>query len=301
MTNFAKYWQQFDVLNYEEQNTYSPASPPEHLNFTFDTIGQIIPISLGNVRLGLKIIWVFGTDGTAPNVDTGYNKLALSEDAANGATTLVFGSGNIPSWLVAGTLLIEVGTYTVGTVGSDNITISPALDHSIPAGTILTFVKPYVNTGESGLPPSSGTPAPTITFAAALSHPLDPEELGDVVAFFDGATQTFSLDDGGLVLPPDWSITNQEQLANSLSGAIIYPGTEGQQTAPLIVADKGASITNAFRGLRYIILQDYPIVGSGGTALPRLSVVFRRTNLLPRPTGPGATNATAVTFAAGSA
>lgn len=295
----------------------SAAANPPNLQFTYDTIGQIIPISIGHCRLGLKTIWVAGVDGSdTVGVTTPNNDLTLSSDAAKGDTALIFGHGNIPSWLVVGTQVegaSVLGAITAGTVVTDvtddMVTISIALGVACPAGTIFGFIKPVISSGDSGIPiiglgggagstdsAGIGTPAPTITFAAALCQPIDPEEIGNITEVFDGSTQTYSLDGGGLTLPPDWTVTNQQQLATSLGNAIVYPGTEGQEPSPLIVADKGANITNAFRGLRYIIFIDYPIIGSGGSAMPRISIVWRRLTDIPR----SSSNATAVTFAAGA-
>jgi len=299
-------------------NVTAPSSNPSHLKFTYDTIGQTIPRSIGHCRLPLKTIWVAGVDGTTSDGVAGADKaIASTADNVAGDTTVFFGYP-LPSWLIAGLLVtpaMVVGgvtipstqSYTVMTVSDDHITISPSLLFAYPSGSLFYFVTvPLLFTsGASGLSSLGtastvgiGTPAPTMTFAAALCEPIDPSELGNITEVFDGATQTYSLDGGGLTLPPDWSVTNQQQLAASLNGAIVYPGTEGQLPAALIVADKGASITNAFRGLRYIILQDYPIVGSGGTSLPRLSIVWRRSTTLAR--RKTSSNATAVTFASGA-
>ncbi len=304
----------------------SPAGAPPQLQFTYDTIGQVIPISIGHVRLGLKTIWVAGVDAggtpgsaTSGGVTTVGGDLLTTEDAAAGDTTLVFGSipggltvgspilgSNVPGVIVYGSVVTDVPT------GETSITISPPLAGALPAGSTIGYSAVYTYQGaDSGLPPiglgdipsagtGTGVPAPTITFAAALCAPIDPEEIGNITAVFDGSTQTYSLDQGGLTLPPDWTVTQQQQLAASLGNAIVYPGTEGQEPAALIVADRGANVTNAFRGLRYIIFIDYPIVGSGGSALPRLSIVWRRTNTLSAPKPPSGGQVTAVTFAAGA-
>ena len=119
--------------------------------------------------------------------------------------------------------------------------------------------------------------ADSITFAAALCEPLDPLEDGNSFSIFDGAQQVYNEIDG-ITPPVNWDPVRQALLVASLATAVIYPGTEGQDPDPSIVADKGASVVSANRGIRYIVLQDYPSSG-----LPSLSLVWQRTN----PNSPG--------------
>lgn len=129
----------------------------------------------------------------------------------------------------------------------------------------------------------------TQTFAAALCAPIDPSEEIDIFSIWDAGSRVYDLT--GALAPIGWTPEDIALLAASLSGILIYPGDESQLPAPLIVADKGASLTNAFRGLRYMIFPDYPIRGNG---LPQLSVVIERTNAQP------STDDGAVDFLAGS-
>jgi hypothetical protein len=117
----------------------------------------------------------------------------------------------------------------------------------------------------------------TITFAAALCAPLDPLEEGDTLSIFDGAVAVFNVVNG-ITPPTGWDPIRQALLIASLATAVIYPGTEGQDPDPTILADKGPSLVSANRGIRYIVLQDYP-----ANALPSLSVVWDRSN----PNDPG--------------
>lgn len=114
--------------------------------------------------------------------------------------------------------------------------------------------------------------ASSITFAAALCAPLDPLEDGTSFSIYDGAMQVYNVVDG-ITPPASWDPIRQALLVASLATAVIYPGTEGQDPDPSIIADKGASVVSANRGLRYIVLQDYP-----STGLPQLSLVWQRTN-----------------------
>jgi hypothetical protein len=127
--------------------------------------------------------------------------------------------------------------------------------------------------------------ATTQTFAAALCEPIDPSEEGDIAAIWDGANLTFSTDAGGIQVPLGWSAVDAAQLAVSLAGLIVYPGDEAQLPEPLIIADKGASRTNAFRGIRYIVFPDYPVTGSGG--LPQITIEWRTTSPSGTPHGTG--------------
>ena len=118
----------------------------------------------------------------------------------------------------------------------------------------------------------------TQTFAAALCAPIDPLEEGEIFGIWDGGSAVFN--SGGVVTPAGWTPEDAALLATSLAGIVIYPGDEAQLPAALIVADKGADKTNAFRGIRYIIIPNYPINGGGrgGGGLPQLSIGWLRTN-----------------------
>lgn len=140
----------------------------------------------------------------------------------------------------------------------------------------------------------STTTSPTLTFAAALCAPIDPTEEGQVAVIFQGSNAIYDPDQGGIIAPDGLSVEDAAALANSLNNAVVYPGDEAQQPAPLIVADKGANLTNAFRGLRYIIFPLFPLKISMGTGL---SVQWQRTNDIPSKT---AYTPAAVEFAAGT-
>ncbi len=185
--------------------TVAPAPLPPHLQITFDTIGQVIPRSIGHCRLALHPIWARG--------------------------------------------IVESGDEAVSN---------------------------------------------TQTYAAALCMPIDPLEEGEVFGVWDSGNLV--MNEGGVVVPVGWTSGDAALLTTSLAGMVIYPGDEAQLPNSLIVADKGADKTNAFRGMRYIVLPDYPINGGGrggGDGLPPLSVGFRRTNDGEEPTD-------AVEFVAGS-
>lgn len=166
--------------------------------------------------------------------------------------------------------------FTLDTIGQ---TIFRSIgDCRLPLRTI--WVQGIANAGD--VLPEGAT---SWTFAAALCAPFDPTETGDFAALYDGNDLIFTPDDG--VTPPvAWSAGDQELLLQALTNATFYPGDEAQEPDPLIVADKGAEIANAFRGLRYIVVPGYPL------RQPQLSVIWTRNNSL--------TNARAVEFAAGA-
>jgi hypothetical protein len=138
------------------------------------------------------------------------------------------------------------------------------------------------------------TVSPTLTFAAALCAPIDPSEEGQVAVIFNGNTAIYDPSAGGVIAPDGLSVENAAALVASLNAAVVYPGDEAQLPAPLIVADKGASLTNAFRGLRYIIFPLFPLAVNTGTGL---SIQWTRTNDLSKST---TYTPAAVEFAAGS-
>jgi hypothetical protein len=142
----------------------------------------------------------------------------------------------------------------------------------------------------TGLPTT--TAPTTITFAAALCAPIDPDEEGIVSALIMGGIAIFDNGGGGFIAPVGMDPTTAALLEASVNSAVVYPGDEAQEPAPLIVADKGAAATNAFRGLRYIIFPNYPLAAGLPT---NLSVQWQRTNTLS-----GAYTPAAVEFAAGT-
>lgn len=188
-----------ELVNLRDQRL-SPAPPPPHFLFTFDTIGQTIYRGIGNGRYPLRIIWALGIT-------------------------------------------------------------------------------------ESGDPAISNTQ----TFAAAICAPIDPLETGEIISLSDGGDVV--IEDGNILAPLGWAPDDAALLATSLAGIVVYPGDESQLPAPLIVADKGAAKTNAFRGIRYIIVPDYPLRNGGG--LPQMTATYIRGN-------DAETDSGAVEFSAGS-
>ena len=102
------------------------------------------------------------------------------------------------------------------------------------------------------------TISPTLTFAAALGAPIDPNEEGNVAVIFAGANAIFDPGTGGVIVPDGTSPADAALLEASLAAAVVYPGNEAQLPDPRITADKGTDVTNAFRGIRYIVFPAFP-------------------------------------------
>jgi hypothetical protein len=166
--------------------TPTKAPVPAQTRFTFDTIGQEIYRSIGDVRLPARIIWL------------------------NGITTY---------------------------------------GQSVLANT-------------------------TISFAAALCAPFDPAEELFVAAVMLGGEIIFDSQTGVIVPPTLTDPTVIAQMTAALGGMIVYRGTEGQLPDPSILADRGVAVTPAFRGMRYVVVPDWPV------ALPlnNMSFIFTRTS-----------------------
>ncbi len=274
----------------------APAATPIQNQITFDTIGQIIPVTLGACLLPLKTIWILG-------VNEANDTLPLGTDAAAGSTQLAFPAG-LPPWVVPGLYVTGgvAGAFSDFTTIVEVLTDFPARIEissptlvDIPANNLINFVSP----------PGELVSAPTVTFAGALCHPLDPTELGNIISIFNGVNPLFSATNG-ITPPASWSTANQAQLQASLEGILVYPGDEAQLPAPLIVADKGADATNAYRGLRYVIIPNYPFgVEATSLGFPQLIFEWRRSNGIPPPPvvpprPKPKNNIIAVEFAAGS-
>ncbi len=348
-------------------NPVAAAPVPPHLQFTFDTIGQVIARSLGHCRLPLKLLWVQGIDASGEWLDG----CATTFDAPITSTVLQFGQNDdlglagqtVPNWVtvgvsVTGSFAIPPGTTVGGVSGSAvSLTFTPpytGLIADIPPSvvifffssgkastnvdaaqgtTILTFdpdtLPGFVTGAIAGVPKLSGVIASgdflppgatvvsatdttvgisagllalvpagteitfskgptTVTLAAALCAPIDPNEEGGIAAFYSGSDLLFT-PGSGVSPPPGWSESDQQQLIDSMGAITYYPGTESQFPDPTISSDKGTAVTNAFRGLRYLVIPRFPITG-GFTSL---SVVFHRSNGI-------ASGFTAVEFAAGA-
>jgi hypothetical protein len=113
----------------------------------------------------------------------------------------------------------------------------------------------------------------TATFAMALCAPFDPGEDGTYTVMYNDIA-IFDTAGGPLNIPS--TITSDplviQQISLALLGMAIYPGTEAQLPDALILADRGAAVTPAFRGMRYITIPDWPL------AIPfnNISFIFTR-------------------------
>lgn len=121
------------------------------------------------------------------------------------------------------------------------------------------------------------TTSSTISFAAAICAPIDPEETGTVVGLAAGGSVLYDSGGGGIIIPDGMTTETAALLTASINNIVVYPGDEAQEPAPLIVADKGADKTNAFRGIRYIIFPAWPL----DAGIPsNLSIQWERSNII---------------------
>lgn len=97
----------------------------------------------------------------------------------------------------------------------------------------------------------------TVTIAGSMGSPIDPLELGRIDGFYLGKNLVYDKDIG-MIIPVQMDPVVGSLLTFSITNALIYSGDEFQDPCSLIVEDRGETITNAFRGIRYILLPSYP-------------------------------------------
>lgn len=140
--------------------------------------------------------------------------------------------------------------------------------------TIGCFRVPLRTIWQEGISESGEvTGAKVAGVALALCAPFDPDEEGQIQAVFMGGTAIFA--GGSFTAPSGMEADTASLLSTSLANMRFYPGTEAQMPDPLIVTDKGAHATPAFRGLRYIVLPGYPLAAGNPS---NLSLQYTREN-----------------------
>jgi hypothetical protein len=164
---------------------------------------------------------------------------------------------------------------TPASAGPSGAAVAPNLQGSFnPLGSVIPYMQGHIRVLgkivwgqalEIGVP---GDIPANESFAVAFGYPLDPNEwqwIGVTAIWFNGV-KVFGGD-------------------NDLPGLnwTFYPGKESQPVDPLILADKGAARTSAFRGMRLIVFNQAPLSASGG-ALPEVSAEFGPTKDAPSPT-----------------
>ncbi len=156
------------------------------------------------------------------------------------------------------------------------------------------WVKGVTSSGEC-------TTSPTTTFAAALGAPIDPTETGSISGIFSGDSAIYDPSGGGVIIPDGMSPEDAAAMTASINGATVYPGDEEQLPSPLIVADKGADVTNAFRGIRYIVFENFPLSVLNGSGSGCSGSSGGGISLQWESSGIASSSSAAVEFAAGSA
>jgi len=172
---------------------------------------------------------------------------------APGLGQQLLGSGSASSPAQTAVAFDTIGQIIYRSVGSSRFPIK------------LLWVKGVINSGDV-------LTGDSITFAVALTSPLDQGESGEYWLIL--GDQVIFTPTTGVVIPPN--ITDPlvaTQLTATLTGMRTYPGTDGQLPDPSILEDRGVRLTPAFRGMRYMVFSDWPV------AVPysSLTVIFNRT------------------------
>ena len=167
------------------------APPPAHVQFFFNTIGQVVFRSIGQVRLPGQIIWAQGINAS---------------------------------------------------------------------GDLLT--------------------SSFLTFAANYCAPIIPGEDVFISRMWSFGTLIYDISNGGVIPPGNVDDTTVAYLENCLSNLVIYPGDEAQLPDPLIQADKGVGVTPDYRGFRYVVFPQFPLLVANN-AVPNVNIEWTPNYSLP--------------------
>jgi hypothetical protein len=165
------------------------APPPAHVQFFFNTIGQVIFRAIGQVRLPGQIIWTQGINAS---------------------------------------------------------------------GDLLT--------------------SSFCTFAAVYCAPIVPGENVSITRIWSFGTLIY--ENGNVIPPGNVDDTTVAYLENCLANLVVYPGDEAQLPDPLIQADKGVGVTPAYRGFRYVVFPQFPLLVANN-AVPNVNIEWTPNYPLP--------------------
>jgi hypothetical protein len=110
-----------------------------------------------------------------------------------------------------------------------------------------------------------------LTFAACYCAPFVPGENVTITRMWSFGTLIYDVSRGGVVPPGNIDDTTLQYLENCLANLVIYPGDEAQLPNSLIQADKGVNLTNAFRGMRYVVFYQFPLLVANNT-VPNINI-----------------------------
>jgi len=113
-----------------------------------------------------------------------------------------------------------------------------------------------------------------LTFMTVYGEPLDPSESVEIASMSANGTTFYQ--SGGVVTVDNLSADAQAALATSVATMAVYTGSETQLPDPTMEDYLGVGNVPAYRGLRYIVFQDFPIEITNG-AVPNIIVEWRRT------------------------
>jgi hypothetical protein len=116
-----------------------------------------------------------------------------------------------------------------------------------------------------------------LTFAAAYCEPIDPTEAVRIQTMWANGTLFYDYDQGGLLQVANLDSVNQQYLQACIANIEIYTGTETQQPSPTMKSYLGAANVPAYRGLRYIVFNDFPLIVANNS-VPNIVVEWRPTS-----------------------
>src|SRR5581483_3923085 len=113
-----------------------------------------------------------------------------------------------------------------------------------------------------------------LTFAAAYCEPIDPNESVRIQGMWANGTQFYDYDQGGILQVANIDSVAQSYLQSCIDGMEIHLGTETQQPSSIIASYLGAANVPGYRGLRYLVFPDFPLIVSNN-AVPNIVVEWR--------------------------
>jgi hypothetical protein len=116
-----------------------------------------------------------------------------------------------------------------------------------------------------------------LTFAAAYCEPIDPTEAVRIQTMWANGTLFYDYDQGGLLQVANLDSVNQSYLQACIANIEIHTGTETQQPSPTMKSYLGAANVPAYRGLRYIVFSDFPLIVANNS-VPNIVVEWRPTS-----------------------
>ena len=197
--------------------------------------GQVIPLLWGTMRLGTQIIW-----------SSGLQETSHTQSAKGGPSTTTY-------------------TYTVSFAAG--VCQGPAVVSRIWGDSKLVYNKGGADTNNRGTWNTSTTY--NINDLVSYTDPHDTNSKTATYTYICLVTNIGQVPTNGGF----WAVDLVDSSANATKYSIptVYPGTETQTADPTIVAAEGADLTPAYRGLCYLVWEDFPLADFGNR-LPNMRV-----------------------------